>query len=147
VKAFRFPLATVLRLRESIEQREERALQKIQLEMARVSHQIEQVTTHIAEAQAAREQALRQQIPAVELQTMLWGAQAAIAKKDALLETLHALEQQRIQQLNVYQAAHRDHETLLNMAAEQRSAYELHQARVEQKFLDDVFMARRHQSE
>jgi flagellar export protein FliJ len=145
--AFRFPLAAVLRLRESIEQREERALQKIQLEMARVSHQIDQLTASIAKEQQAREQALKQPIPAVELQTMLWDAQAAVEKKKALIEALHALEEQRIQQMNVYQAAHRDHETLLNMAAEQRSAYELEQARAQQKFLDDIFIGRRHRSE
>jgi flagellar FliJ protein len=145
--AFRFPLAAVLRLRESIEQREERALQKIQLEMARVSHQIDQLTASIAKEQQAREQALKQPIPAVELQTMLWDAQAAVEKKKALIEALHALEEQRIQQMKVYQAAHRDHETLLNMAAEQRSAYELEQARAQQKFLDDIFIGRRHRSE
>ncbi len=145
--AFRFPLAAVLRLRESIEQREERALQKIQLGMARVSHQIDQLTASIAKEQQAREQALKQPIPAVELQTMLWDAQAAVEKKKALIEALHALEEQRIQQMKVYQAAHRDHETLLNMAAEQRSAYELEQARAQQKFLDDIFIGRRHRSE
>jgi flagellar biosynthesis chaperone FliJ len=145
--AFRFPLAAVLRFRESIEQREERALQKIQLEMARVSHQIDQLTASIAKEQQAREQALKQAIPAVELQTMLWDAQAAVEKRNALVAALHALEQQRIQQMNVYQAAHRDHETLLNTAAEQRSAYELEQARAQQKFLDDIFIARRHRSQ
>ena len=41
--AFRFSLATVLRVRESIELREERALKKIQMEMARVSHEIEEL--------------------------------------------------------------------------------------------------------
>ena len=78
---------------------------------------------------------------------MLWDAQAAVEKKKALIEALHALEEQRIQQMKVYQAAHRDHETLLNMAAEQRSAYELEQARAQQKFLDDIFIGRRHRSE
>jgi flagellar export protein FliJ len=145
--AFQFPLAAVLRFRETVEQREERALQKIQLEMARVSHQIDQLTAGIAREQKAREQALKQPIPAVELQTMLWEAQASVQKKNALIEALHAFEEQRIQQMNVYQAAHRDHETLLNMAAEQRSAYELEHARAQQKFLDDIFIARRHRSE
>jgi flagellar FliJ protein len=144
--AFRFPLATVLRVRESMERREERALQRIQMEMARVSHEIGELTAQIAKRHEQREQALRQPMPAGELQTMLWDAQAAVERKKGLLAALHALEQERDRQLKVYQAAHRDHETLLNMAAEQRSAYELEQARKQQKFLDEIFMARHHRS-
>ena len=41
--AFRFPLATVLLVREHAEEREERALKKIQLEISRVRREIEQL--------------------------------------------------------------------------------------------------------
>jgi flagellar export protein FliJ len=144
--AFRFPLATVLRVRESIEQREERALQKIQLEMARVAHQIEELNEAMAKAHAAREQALRKAMPGGELQSMLWQVQAAGETKKALLVTLQELEKLRLQQMKVYQAAHRDHETMINMFNEQRDVYEVDQARSQQKYLDDIFMARRHRA-
>jgi flagellar export protein FliJ len=144
--AFRFTLATVLRVRESIEKREERALRKIQLEMARVLRQIDEIDANIAQSQNARNQLLQQPTPAGQLQTMLWEAQGAMEKRKTLLQTLRALEQQRNQQLQVYQAAHRDHETLINLANEQRAAYELADARTQQKYLDDIFMARRHRS-
>ena len=38
---FRFPLAAVLMVRENAEQREERALKKIQLELAQLNRQLE----------------------------------------------------------------------------------------------------------
>jgi flagellar FliJ protein len=144
--AFRFTLATVLRVRESIERREERALRKIQLEMARVSRQIDEIDTNIVQSQNARIQLLQQPTPAGQLQTMLWEAQGAVEKRKALLQTLQTLEQQRSKQLQVYQAAHRDHETIINLADEQRAAYELAEARAQQKYLDDIFMARHYRS-
>jgi flagellar export protein FliJ len=144
--AFRFPLAAVLRVRESIEQREERALQRIQLEMARVARQIEELNEAMARAHVAREQALRQTMPGGELQSMLWQVQAAAEVKKTLLVTLQGLEELRLQQMKVYQAAHRDHETMINMRNEQRDAYNVEQARGEQKYLDDIFMARRHRA-
>jgi flagellar FliJ protein len=142
--AFRFTLASVLRVRESIERREERALRKIQLEMARVSRQIDQVNAAIAQSQNARNQVLQQPTPAGHLQTMLLEAQRAVEKRNALLQTLQTLEQQRNKQMQVYQAAHRDHETLINLADEQRAAHELVESRAQQKYLDDIFMARHH---
>ncbi len=142
--AFRFSLATVLRVRESIEQREERALQRIQLEMARVLRQIEELSAAIARVHDTQEEALRQPIPAGYLHGLLWEAQAAVARREVLLSTLQTLEKQRDKQMKVYQAAHRNHETLISMKRDRRNAYELEQTRTQQKSLDDIFMARRH---
>lgn len=141
--AFRFPLATVLRVKEGLERREERALQRIQLEMARVSHQIEDLTSAIERAHAARNQVLQQAVPAGQLHTMLWELRAAEDSKKALRVTLQGLEEQRLKQMQVYLAAHREHETMINRFKEQRSAYEVEQTRAQQKYLDDIFIARR----
>src|SRR5580698_9595565 len=118
---FRFSLATVLQIRESLEKREERALQKIQLEMARVLHQIEELNAEIAKSHKMREQEMAQPIPASHLHMLLWQVQAAGEKRGMLFQNLLALEQQR-------------------------DLYEQEQARGEQKSLDDIFMARRHRS-
>jgi flagellar export protein FliJ len=143
---FRFSLATVLRIRESLEKREERALQKIQLEVARVLHQIEELNAEIAKSHEAREHAMQQPIPASHLHMLLWQAQVAGEKRVVLFQNLLVLEQQRDQQIKVYQQAHRDRETLTDMSNQQRDLYELDQGRAEQKSLDDIFMARRHRS-
>jgi len=143
---FRFSLATVLRVRESMEKREERALQKIQLEMAHVLRQIEELNAEIAKSHEVREQAMQQPIPASYLHMLLWQVQAAGEKRVMLFQNLLVLEQQRDQQIKVYQQAHRDRETLTDMSNQQRDLYEQEQARGEQKSLDDIFMARRHRN-
>ena len=143
---FKFPLATVLRVREIVEKREERALQAIQLEMAQVLRKVEELSAEITQRQTAREVALRQPIPAAQLQMLLWTTQAAVEKKDALLRHLQTLEKRRDQQMTLYKVAHRNRETLTEMADKQRSAFELEEARLLQKSLDDLFIARRHRS-
>jgi flagellar export protein FliJ len=136
----------VLRVRESLEKREERALQKIQLEMARVLHQIEELNAEIRKSHEAREHAMQQPIPASHLQMLIWQVQVAGEKRGTLVQDLLVLEQQRDQQIKVYQQAHRDRETLTGMSNQQRDLYEQEQARGEQKTLDDIFMARRHRN-
>jgi len=53
---FRFPLASVLQFRESIEKREELALQKVQFEVARVRRRIDELTEELAKASDEREE-------------------------------------------------------------------------------------------
>ncbi len=136
----------MLRVKESNEKREERALQRIQLEMARVARQIEEVDEAIAKARRARELAMQQTMPAGQLQTMLWEAQSALEGRKALVLALQALEEQRDKQLKIYQAAHREHETLINLRREKRQLYDREQTRAQQKYLDDIFIARRHRA-
>ena len=140
--AFRFSLATVLRFRESVEKREELALQKILMEMARIRREIEQVNAAIATAQNARNEAMQNPLPASHLQDMLSEIEAAVVRRDKLRETLQALDRQRVLQTQRYQAAHRDRQMLSDMRTRQRDAYEQQQARATQKFLDDIFAAR-----
>src|SRR5579872_5498042 len=103
--AFRFTLASVLGFRESVERREELALTKIQLEMARVQHAIEEVAAELVAAQRQREESMRQPMRAAELQSMLRAADVAAERKAKLLESLAVLEQQRGEQMRAYQAA------------------------------------------
>lgn len=141
--AFRFPLAAVLLVRENAKKREEQALHTIQLEIARVSRQIEELDADLASTHDARELAMQQPIPAAELHSFLLRVQAIAELKKALLSRLHALKLDREQQMKVYHAAHRDLETILDMFDDQREAYDQEQNRTEQKTLDDIFAARR----
>jgi len=140
---FRFSLATVLRIRESIELREEQALMRIQLEMTRIANQIEELSATIAKAYLAREREMQQPIPASHLQMYISQMNAAAEKRKALYVEFLALEQQRIKQMRIYQAAHRDREALTDMSKKQRDVYEHEQALSHQKNLDDIFVARR----
>ncbi len=143
---FRFPLASVLLVRENAEKREERKLQKIQFEMARIIQQVEEVSAEIANTFTAREQAMRQPIPAIQLHSFQRQAQVSAEKKTRMLQRLQTLEQERAQQLVAYQAAHRDHEMLLDLMNHQRAVYDQEQSRTQQKRLDDLFIARRFRS-
>lgn len=143
---FRFRLATVLRVRESLEKNEERALQVLQLEIVRLLTCMEELSAAIARAHEARELAMQQPIPAGQLHSLLWEVQGKVEQKKTLLQDLHRLEQERDQQMKVYQQAHRNREMLTDMFHEQRAEYEQESARSEQKQLDDIFIARRHRS-
>jgi flagellar export protein FliJ len=140
--AFRFPLASVLSYRESLERREEFALQKIQMEMAQVRQTIDQLTGQIAKAQQTIERVMRTALPAVQMQSMLNQANAAVARKRALIASLAVLEQKREQQLSAYQDAHRSRRMLSDMAKQRRDAWEQERVKSQQKFLDDIFAAR-----
>lgn len=143
---FQFRLATVLRVRESLEKNEERALQVLQLEIGRVLTRVEELSAAIARTHAATELAMQQPIPAGHLHSLLWEVQSALEKKKVLLLDLQRLEQERDQQMKVYQEAHRNREMLTDMFHEQREEYEQESARSQQKQLDDIYIARRHSS-
>jgi flagellar export protein FliJ len=142
--AFQFSLAAVLRVRESIEEREECTLQSIQLEVASTRHQIEELSARIGGAHRTREKALQQTISGGHLHTLLWEEQAAEQRLRSMLGQLQVLEQARDKQMKVYQAAHREREMLTDIRKRQKDIYEREWLREEQKRLDDIFMARRH---
>jgi flagellar export protein FliJ len=141
--AFRFSLASVLRVRESIERSEELALQKVELEVARVQRQIEELSKELDKLVAAREQSLQQPTPAYRLREMQEGMDALVSAKQALAETLRDLREKRDAQLKRYQIAHNGRRMLTEMRSQQKEAYEQEQSRAQQKRLDDIFVARR----
>ncbi len=140
--AFRFPLATVLRYRESLEKREEVELQKVQLEILQVRLQIQHMDQEIAGAQQSREAKLRETITAFQLQAMLDDVNAAVERKRKLQEELEKLELLRKERMKAYQAAHRSRQMLSDIRGRQQDAYELDAARRQQKALDDLFATR-----
>lgn len=139
---FNFPLASVLRFRESVERQEELELRKVQLEAAGVRRSIEQATMEIAIAQQTRETALQQPLPAAHLQAMLRAADGAIEKKKKLLAILQKLEEQSAARMQRYQTAHRNRQMLSDLETRQRDSWELQQGKTQQKAVDDLFGAR-----
>jgi len=144
--AFRFPLATVLRFRQSMERREELALQRILVEIAQNVRKIEQLNARIAEAQQTREETLRQPISAFQLQSMLSEVHIAAEQRRTLLVFLASLEQKRITQMAAYQAALQDRQTLSELEGKRREEYKVERERTQQKQVDDIFAARAHRS-
>jgi flagellar export protein FliJ len=139
---FRFPLAKVLLVKESVKKQEELALQKILLGMARVAHRIEQLSVEIAESHLAVERALQHPTPAAEVQTHFSRAQRATEEKQTLVRELQTLEQNRSGQAEKYHAAHRNCEVLIDLLDKQKDTYEQEKTRIEQKEMDDIVIAR-----
>jgi flagellar export protein FliJ len=140
--AFRFTLASVLRVRENIEQREELALQRAELEVTRVRRRIDELTEKHIRVLQARERTLRQAVPAHRLQSMQAEMNAIVEAKKNLLKTLEAVQQQRDAQMKVYQSAHTGRQMLTDLSEQKKSEYELEQDRAQQKRLDDIFASR-----
>lgn len=139
---FRFPLAKVLLVKESVKNREERALQKILLDMSRVAHQIEKLSEEIAASNTTVERALRQPIPAIEVQMLFASTHSNIEEKESLVRELQALEESRELQAEIYHAARRNCEVLIDLLDKLKDEYEQEQARAEQKQMDDIVIAR-----
>jgi len=142
--AFRFPLAAVLLVREHAEKREERALQAIRIELARVAREADELDAATARAHDAREKDLQQPTPSFRLHDYQRQIEEAAEKKKTLLKQMQALRQDLARQMQAYRAAHRDREALTDMLATQREAYDERQERERQKQIDDIFMARHH---
>jgi len=140
--AFRFPLASVLRVREGIEKREEVALQRAQLEVARVQRRIDELTDELAAASKAREKALEETIQANRLQSMQAEINAALEAKQTLFSTLQTLKRQRDAQMKLYKIAHSGRQMVSDLLAQQKDAYEREQLRIQQKQLDDIVASR-----
>lgn len=140
--AFRFPLATVLRFRQSAEKREELALQKVLMEIASVRHRIDQISIEIARAQTAINKSLETPLPASRLQSMLGSVDAIVERKKALVASLVPLERQRTAQMQAYRAAHQGRQMLSDLESREHEAYDQARARAEQKRIDDIFAAR-----
>jgi flagellar export protein FliJ len=139
---FRFSLASVLRVRESIERREELALQRVEMEVVRVKHRIDELTDELARAGEARENALRNSIPAYDLQSMDAQMNAALEAKQTLFDTLQTLQQQRDAQMKLYQVAYNGRQMLTDLLEQKKSEYKQEQDHAQQKRIDDLFASR-----
>lgn len=143
VMPFKFALAAVLRVRESLERQEERVLQAIQVEVLRLEQQAASLRDLIARARCTREEMLRESVTGGQLHSTLMEEQAAERELERTLTALQSMELQREEQRKIYLVAHRERETLSEMFETQKSVYEQGRAREEQKRLDDLFAARR----
>jgi flagellar biosynthesis chaperone FliJ len=67
---------------------------------------------------------------------------SAVVAKQTLSETLVTLKSQRDTHMKLYQAARVNRRMLTDLLEQQRNAWEQNQLRIQQKTLDDIFVAR-----
>jgi flagellar export protein FliJ len=136
----------VLRVRESVEKREEQALQRAEQEVAQTQRRIAELTSEMAKVEHAREEALLRSVRAIDLQNMQAEMEAAVEARQTLLDMLETLKAQRDLQMKLYQEAHNARQMLTDLEEEHRAEYEQEQTRAQQKRLDDLFAARAHRN-
>jgi flagellar export protein FliJ len=140
---FRFPLATVLRLREIAEDREERLLAQILRQIAHTRQDLEDLGAERAQLVRTREGELQQRMAAADLHLSNAQIVAIEERQKVALELMNKLETLRSQQVKVYEATHRNRELLAGMRAQQREWFHTEQSRQEQRIQDDNFAARK----
>lgn len=141
--AFKFSLATVLRVRRIVEEREERMLQQIQQEISNTLQAAAQIDSDIVQSNASRGGNLFK----ASMGTTVHAAYGELTElklhRKEIESKLNKLNQLKAAQLEVYNAARRNREMLTEMSDEKREAYESDLARREQSTLDDNYIARR----
>lgn len=140
--AFHFSLAAVLMVRENAKKRAEQDLNTVQLEIGRITRQIESFEIDIANTHKARERAMQEPTPGGELHSFEHRVKGIAEARKQLLAILQSLELERERKMKVYHVAHRNLETIVEMLNDQRTAHDQTQNRNEQKQLDDIFAAR-----
>ncbi len=141
--AFRFPLATLLRVRTIQEEREERMLQQILAEIAQTTAAQAEVDAAIERLGASRHEEFAMEATGSDVHSH-YGELAGLHERKAELQAHQdKLAALRDKQMKVYEAAHGDRELLAGLGDAQRAAYRSDLAKREQKMLDDNFAARR----
>jgi flagellar export protein FliJ len=141
--AFRFSLATVLRVRGIIEEREEALLQKILFDISKIFEDLERNEAQLAEADASRQADVLKPSIGLQVHASYGEVQELKQRRKDLAARIQELELARDRQLIVYEAARRDREILTDMRGKKRIAYDNDMSRREQKILDDNYIARR----
>ncbi len=141
--AFQFSLATVLRVRGIIEEREEGILQKILFDIARIFEDIEGTDTQLLEADAARQTDVFKPCIGLQIHASYGQVKELKQRRTDLTARIQKLEEARDAQLIVYDAARRDREMLSDMREKKRTAYDSDINKREQSALDDNYIARR----
>ena len=144
---FNFQLATVLKFRQGMEQREYIALERIQHEIVSTAAQLEQLETARQLAVRGTDSNLRKGTPAILLQTDLDQEQALEQEKKKLRIRLGELDNQKTQRLKQYEIARQKREVLEELRNRQFESFTREQAKREQAQIDDMFLASRHRDE
>jgi flagellar FliJ protein len=140
---FNFPLATVLRVRGILEEREERLLQKILFEITQSFESVAKIDSELAGSDAMRTENIFKPFLGHNLHASYGEVKALKLRRTDIEASIIKLEELRDRQILVYEGARRNREMLTDMHDEQRSVFDSDTARREQKTLDDNYIARR----
>jgi flagellar export protein FliJ len=133
---FRFSLAALLRLRQSVERQQAERLQETSGAVARAHETLATMDRALADQAQWDESSLRQGRCAAELQFSLHARAAMRAKRDSFQVEVQRLEFARQAAALEYGRAYREREVLESLSTQQRHAYQQDQLQREQRELD-----------
>jgi len=142
---YRFSLAPVLKLRESIEERELHVLERTQHEIAHIVQLLESLKLRQSTALLERESVLTRGTWAADLHFHEQLRRGLDTRQNTLETTLADLQVRRRHQLENYESAKRKRQALSDLRDRQRATYEANAAHRQQRIADDSFLARRRQ--
>jgi flagellar export protein FliJ len=141
--SFRFALAPLLRLRQSIERQRTLQLQAANFEVSRVQETLAQLDRFLSDSAQADSAALAAGRSAAELQFASVLRENLLCFRQEVQSDLRKLEVVRQQASSAYYQAYREREVLEALRARQRSAYRQEQLRREQQELDAAHLLQR----
>jgi flagellar export protein FliJ len=137
---FRYPLQSLLRLREGLERQEENSLFAIAAHVAALRAQIEQLRENQMQSRRAEFQQMQTGSVGAALQFGSTCEEAARVACKKLEAELADAERRRRVQLTAYQAARQKREILESLRERRETVYEIEVAHREQQTLDDTFL-------
>ncbi len=141
--AFKFSLATLLRLKEIAADREERLVGQIQVQIAQTTQTLSELELRRAQEISRREVTLQGLSSAAEILSSYARVDSLDAMQQTGQEQLAKLDALRLQQMKIYEAAYRNKELLAGIKEDQQKIYLLQRNRREQMTMDDNFSSRR----
>jgi flagellar protein FliJ len=141
--SFSFRLQPLLRLRQSLEDRERLRLTLILSAINQLRLQCERLDQDMADSAGDLCKHLASGMSAADVQLVRTGIVSCRRRKQLLLQKMAALAEQRNQQERAFQEAQRKRKVLERLRDLQLEAYKREQDRREQQRLDDEFGLRR----
>lgn len=139
---FRFSLATVLNLRENLEQKEAGILEQRYAELAAAQGRLWEAEQNITRAQQDRAQQLNEGTSAFQLQLAL---QEEAGLKQKRLDAHQKLQEAQIrlrEQIEIYKQARQKRDTLEELRKRQATEYQREQSKSEQQERDELYLLR-----
>jgi flagellar export protein FliJ len=139
---FRFALAPLLRLRQSLERQRSLRLREASLAVARAHQTLSRLEQFLADSALSDHAALSAGRSAAELQFALVSRDRLHGLRQKLQTELSGLELERQRAAEEYQHAYREREVLDTLGTRQRDAYHQEERQREQHELDAAHLLR-----
>jgi flagellar export protein FliJ len=140
---FAFSLATVLRVRQIAEEREERLLTQILAQIATTRRELNELQEQVTLLIERSQREMQSSIAAAQLQITYGHWRALETMQKDVAEQLSKLEELRDLQMSKYGEARRNREVLTQLREDQMDRFRYEVARREQSLMDDNFSSRR----